>query len=385
MKFLIINSNNRVKGGNDFVAYEQHKILSSLFESKMFTEGKFGLPFTNYFFSFINLIRIFYCLQSFKPDFIFVHSFSGKLSNSILFALRFFDIKKYFFVHDYKLICPISSMYRWDEKKSSYVICQECPSKKSISYVLRNRCNRSSYIFSFINYLDFKIAQFLSLEIVFDKFIFVSKYTKDVITSYSKIISDKSKLLYNSVLDINDGSPIAFNEKKYDFVFIGRLSKEKGIIEFCEFCEQNNLNVKLLVIGEGNLRKEIENRFPQFVECVGFKSGSEKIQLIKLSKFLIFPSLWLENNPIVLLESQSLSIPALAHSIGGVPEIIHNNFNGFLYSNQEDLLVSIKAALSITEEEYSILSNNSRSTYKKSFSPEVFIGFIKNVIAESAK
>lgn len=59
---------------------------------------------------------------------------------------------------------------------------------------------------------------------------------------------------------------------------------------------------------------------------------------------MVLPAEWSENNPLTVIESQSLGTPVLGARIGGIPELIEENVSRktFESGNVEDLKVKIK-------------------------------------------
>ena len=59
---------------------------------------------------------------------------------------------------------------------------------------------------------------------------------------------------------------------------------------------------------------------------------------------MVIPSEWSENNPLTVIESQSLGTPVLGARIGGIPELIEENVSGMTFEsgNVEDLKEKIE-------------------------------------------
>ena len=52
---------------------------------------------------------------------------------------------------------------------------------------------------------------------------------------------------------------------------------------------------------------------------------------IQNCKFVVVPSIWYENCPYSVLETLAVGKPIIGANIGGIPELINNNENGFTY------------------------------------------------------
>ncbi len=96
--------------------------------------------------------------------------------------------------------------------------------------------------------------------------------------------------------------------------------------------EQKDGHVKLLIIGEGNKRKYLENYVKELnlgdkVIFTGYREEVE--ELMALMDIFVLTSLR-EGLPRVLVQAAAVGMPSVAFNVDGVPEIIKDNFNGFL-------------------------------------------------------
>lgn len=117
--------------------------------------------------------------------------------------------------------------------------------------------------------------------------------------------------------------------------YIGRLSKEKGVeflIRACAILKERIMSFKLLIIGAGPERNDIELLSSELclggnVIFTGFLTDIE--QWLPAIDVFALPSLT-EGTPLALLEAMSSGIPVVASSVGGVPDIVKSGINGIL-------------------------------------------------------
>ena len=124
-----------------------------------------------------------------------------------------------------------------------------------------------------------------------------------------------------------------------DFVIgnVARLETRKGhkflIDAFKNVVEkQKDNHVKLLIIGEGNKRENLESyvrelKLENKVIITGYREDVE--ELMAIMDIFVLTSLR-EGLPRVLVQAAAVGIPSVAFNVDGVPEIIRDNFNGFL-------------------------------------------------------
>lgn len=124
--------------------------------------------------------------------------------------------------------------------------------------------------------------------------------------------------------------------KKYEkqIIFVGRLSKEKGINSLLQLSKILPHDIHLLFVGVGPLENEIKNiaKLYSNIEYLGYLPKEKVIPLIRGSFALIQPSL-AEGISTTVLEAMACKIPVIAYDVGGNKELIMNNQNGFLINS----------------------------------------------------
>ena len=120
--------------------------------------------------------------------------------------------------------------------------------------------------------------------------------------------------------------------------YIGRLSKEKGITDLlngiASFFAENGHDTKFLIIGDGPLRSQVEERIkhPDMadkIELVGWVEHSDIPRLLNEMKILILPS-YTEGLPMTILEAIACGTPIIATSVGSIPDVIEDGQTGFV-------------------------------------------------------
>jgi len=189
------------------------------------------------------------------------------------------------------------------------------------------------------------------------KLIAVSKIIKEYLVNRDESFEKNTEVIYNGVNIeksknlLNDKERLNFrkinNIAKDDFVITiaGRIEKSKGHMFFFESVKdllQKNKNIKVLIIGDGNFKENIEKIKVDFKieDQIILKKFEKNIEAyIEISDLICVPSLW-EGFGLVVIEGMIKSKIVLASDVGGIPEIIENGNNGFLFEseNKEDLI-----------------------------------------------
>ncbi|MCB9062394.1 MAG: glycosyltransferase family 4 protein [Halobacteriovoraceae bacterium] len=161
-------------------------------------------------------------------------------------------------------------------------------------------------------------------------------------------------------------------------VFIGRIVRDKGIVELVQTFENLNQfvpNIKLLLVGpfedSGDPvpeKTKISIEQNPNILTVGHRSDVEKY--ICASDLLCLPS-YREGFPTVVLEAAALEVPSVvADVIGSIDTIIHNE-TGLLYTLKDDGELSQSLSQLITDIDKRIeLGINARKRVIEKFSVE---------------
>ena len=119
--------------------------------------------------------------------------------------------------------------------------------------------------------------------------------------------------------------------------YIGRLSEEKGVMNFVKaislVLKQRN-DLKFLIGGDGQLRDKIEKYLNEEivngkVKLTGWIPHDELPRYLNELKLLAIPS-YTESGPLIALEAMSCGTPILATSVGHIPNIVKDGGTGFI-------------------------------------------------------
>ncbi len=142
-------------------------------------------------------------------------------------------------------------------------------------------------------------------------------------------------------------------------VCVGRLDEQKGhllLVEAAAKLNAEGLDFKLVFVGDGSLRTEIETAIAQFnlhnrIEITGWASNSQVREQILAARALVLPS-FAEGLPVVIMEALALGRPVISSCVAGVPELIEHGKCGWLITpgSLEDLTVTMGKVLQLPVE-----------------------------------
>ncbi len=299
-------------------------------------------------------------LQKFKPDVVHLNNINFQLTPSIIEEIHKHNVKIIQTVHDYQMICPNHLMF--DNTKSP---CELCVNGSKWNCAKKN-CIHGSKTKSIIGSLEAILYQHRKTYGMVDLYICPSRFIEDKLNQTDRY-HGKTLPIHNFI----ELKELDSNHEKGDYVlYFGRLSEEKGLEMFLNCCRKLP-HIKFKIAGTGPLEhmcKTIPN-----VEFVGFKKGEELNALISRAMFTVYPSIWYENCPLSILESEALGTPVIASKMGGIPELIENNETGILIEDiREDKLANEINALYHDEEKRLRMSQNCIEKREKMISLEAY-------------
>ncbi|MEZ4649176.1 MAG: glycosyltransferase family 4 protein [Candidatus Eisenbacteria bacterium] len=162
-------------------------------------------------------------------------------------------------------------------------------------------------------------------------------------------------------------------EREKACVYVGRLSREKGIATLIEaMAKLPDDRLKLWILGEGPVRGVLEARArelcPGRVQFLGFQSGDVLHETIRRAAFAVVPSEWFENLPFAVLEPFALGTPVVGARIGGIPEMVEDGFTGRLHeSGDSDSLRDALLWMSGPDADLEAMGKNARRRIEEEY------------------
>jgi glycosyltransferase involved in cell wall biosynthesis len=253
----------------------------------------------------------------FRPDIIHVHNTWFSLSPSVVSALSRLGIPIVVSIHNFRTSC-INGMFLRDGE-----ICERCLGRRLPLDGIRFRCYRGSLLESVLAAGTTAITrtQYAKSPGV-SKFIVLTDFGKTKLAGAGipeeKIVV-KPNFVPPGVNRIND---VSISDT---YLFVGRLSAEKGPQILVEAWKSIDPKFRLTVCGDGPMRAELMKRAPRNVDFLGWCEPTQVRDLIAKSRALLLPSLWYEGFPQVLLEAFAGALPVIATNIGERDELIGNS------------------------------------------------------------
>lgn len=231
---------------------------------------------------------------------------------------------------------------------------------------------------------------------IFCKFILtnINKYVNQTIAisndNARRINTERKKIsvIYDPVLSENRNNIDIRSSFKSEFIYViyvGGISRIKGIEQLLKSLKYINSNIKVLALGNYEINKSIKRTIMSYVFRGGYVWREKKIQKMFLnsnniihiglcdnvldymsfSKALISP-FSKPHASLPILEAMSIGLPVISSNVSGSEELIDHNNNGYLFQNgnEKDLAFYINKLAMLTASDYNKLSNAAKVKYK---------------------
>ena len=266
-------------------------------------------------------------MDDFKPEVVHLNNIHTQLSPVIAKIAHEKGARVVWTLHDTKLVCPCYTCMR-DGKW-----CNECFTDKKA--VIRHRCMPGGLPGAVIGYLEAQKWNKEVLQKYVDWFLPPSKFMMDTCVE-GGYKPEKFRVLCNFI-DVSKVKGLKGEEvkglKEDYYVYLGRVNEVKGVRTLCKAAAQ--LDKKLIVIGGGELLPELQEAYKDCkqIEFKGQMQWEEFMPILRGARFMVLPAEWSENNPLTVIESQSLGTPVLGARIGGIPELIDEGVSGMTFTS----------------------------------------------------
>ncbi|HXX58574.1 MAG TPA: glycosyltransferase family 4 protein, partial [Thermodesulfovibrionales bacterium] len=176
-------------------------------------------------------------------------------------------------------------------------------------------------------------------------------------------------------------------------VFIGRLSREKGIETlldaFAMVQRAAHKNITLRLVGDGPLRQEIERKIAneriRNVELTGRKGFSESMAILREARFMVMPTLCYEMFPLTTIEAFACGKAVIGSRRGAMEEIIEEGKTGLLFSPSDPRDLASKIGVMLEDEAFATeMGGNARAEFEAKYTAErnfeILMDIYRNVL-----
>ena len=296
-------------------------------------------------------------LDSYDPDVVHIHK-SQKYPATVALAVRDYPSVKTH--HDYSTVCPSA----WAVKQDTLEVCECGVGAKCWQHGCRSFPVVAGYYFP-----KHKIQKPIERAII-------DSHTAPgaELTQYITNFGYDGMQITNPQSVLETGTP----EDDGFFLFVGRLTKEKGVDVLVDAVDAiagdyPDLSVKIAGTGayEDELRSRVDPHGP--IELLGYVSEEKKQDLYSRARGVVVPSVWMEAFALVVLEAMAYAKPVLGSNRGGVKEIVNHEVTGLLHqATDADALAEHLVSLPSDPDRARELGTNGRTRLRENYGYDMF-------------
>jgi glycosyltransferase involved in cell wall biosynthesis len=249
-----------------------------------------------------------------RPDVVHCHNVLTGISPAIIRAASRVQVPIVMTLHNYRMMCLPGTFLR------DGGLCEACLGRLPVPGV-RWRCYKGSLLASGV--LGSSIALHRSMG-SFDRVTLFAAVSEFLRAKHIESGVAERRI----VVKPNFAWPAVRRERSEYFLFMGRLSPEKGVRTLID--AWRGVGAKLLVAGEGSEAPFLQSSAPRNVEFLGSVDHEQALSLLCRTRALLVPSLWYEGAPRTILEAYAAGVPVLASKIGALPELVEEGESGLL-------------------------------------------------------
>lgn len=252
-----------------------------------------------------------------RASVVHIHGWAKALSPSIGPVLRGCGLPVVFTLHEYYLACPNGGFY-------DYPVAAPCQRAPGSPACLAHNCDSRSYARKLMRVGRHWLMQGTGLARSADAVITISRLQRAAMAPY--LPADTRFAEVGNPVDV---APLGHRTgAPGGFVFVGRISPEKGPLLFAEAARRAGCPATF--VGDGPQADEIRARYPE-AQILGWKTPAEVHALMREARALVFPSVWYEGQPLTVLEAQALGLPVIVSDVCAGREAVADGVTGLWF------------------------------------------------------
>lgn len=361
MRVLQIHNAYRYAGGEDSVVDSEFQLLREAgvqirqlrFENEKIRLGKVLFNGDSY-------SRAYSEMEAFRPEIVHVHNLFYQASPSVLKAARDLGIPVVMTLHNFRLICPGALLLRNGRT------CTKCVGLKFPVHGVLHGCFQDSVPMSLVLSAVLGVSNLSGTwRSRVNRFLVLTPYIQTIFANSSLGVPREAIVVKpNSTSDLLGHQP-AETEPRQGYLYVGRLSEEKGVEVMVEAFNGMH-GTSLTLVGTGPLEERIKRSAGPNIRFFGAQPREAIGGLLRRSRALIFPSLCLEGLPNTILEAFSAATPVIASENDNLSQIVTPGQTGLLFKtgNHQALREAVTA---FEEADAEALGAAARATYESKY------------------
>jgi glycosyltransferase involved in cell wall biosynthesis len=271
------------------------------------------------------LVRL---LDTVRPDVAHLHNIYHQLTFSIVDELASRGIPMVQTIHDWKIACPAYTLF------TEGAPCRRCP-ESSVLAAVRHRCVKDSVLGSSIAAVEAAVAHTRGSYHRVSTYIAPSDFARSVVMLAGIPGDQVRRLTY--LFPRDELAPVSEQARGPVFFHAGRLDETKGVRQLLAAFAAAPQTARLEVAGWGALEDEVRAAAARDdrITFHGRLPRETVLERLSHSRALLLPSIWEDNCPLIMLEAQARSTPAIVSDRGGPREFVRDREHGFVIDPED--------------------------------------------------
>ena len=169
---------------------------------------------------------------------------------------------------------------------------------------------------------------------------------------------------------------------KFRILHIGRFSEQKNhkcLIEAFKIFRENYCNTKLILVGEGEKRSEIEKlvKDNNIQDCVEFVGNTDNVYRYLHEADMFTLSSIYEGIPMTIIEAMGTGLPIVTTNVGGIPDMVKNEESALLTSIDSIQMANAFSRLARNQSLRSQLGRKAYDVSRKFSSEKMAIAYLE--------
>jgi len=263
--------------------------------------------------------RVLHAIDTHRPQVVHVHNTFAAASPSVYAAARARKVPVVQTLHNYRFVCPSATAFRDGHT------CTDCVGRSVGWPGVVHACVRGSRAQSAVAATTLAVHRAIG---TFDRgitrYVALTPFQRSLMVR-GGIDADRIRVIPNFL----EPDPGQTTDDRSGFVFVGRLTVEKGIRPLLAAARSVRGMVRLA--GTGPLLPMVEEAMESGeVRYLGALERSGVIHQLQRSTAMVIPSVWFEGFPLTVVEAFATATPVIASAIGSLGEIIEDGVTGLL-------------------------------------------------------
>jgi glycosyltransferase involved in cell wall biosynthesis len=376
IKILFIHTYYKQRGGEDH-AFESEVALfkDRGYDVEVLTFANRHnsiLKFLFFPFNVLSYLKTHTTIRRYSPSVVHVHNLFFAASPSILYAIKRNKIPCVLTVHNFRFFCPSGTLFN---KNNIYTksIGTTFP-WQAIRDKVYNGFTASTFLVAFSFWLHKRLKSWNHIDVL----IFLNKYAKD-------LFKETDPISYNNKIIVKANATEDLRIEKIQrgdaFLFVGRLSREKGLFFLLDAFSKSRQT--LFVIGDGPFKEKVisaSEKHPN-IKYLGYQQKEMIVEQLNKCGALVLGSGCMEMAPLTVIEAMACGTPVIAPDIITLHGFILEGYNGLFYefNNLNSFNDAIERFNGLTDVEKTVMGQNARCYYEQNFTQQASYEVLKGI------